>query len=239
MTQEGLPVAEFETVDQAVAALEAKDVELTKVKAKNQDLIGEKRDVQEKLRAFGEMSPSEAKRLSGLETELNTKSKNVDERLTALRTEFDGKLAAKDTEIASLTEGLSGATITTQAHEALAAFGGNADLLMDRIKRDTTLMEIDGKRVPVVVGDDGKPKVSPNPKTVGQPMTVRELVEDMSKDERLAGAFAGTGSSGGGAANQGHGGAGPVVVGASEVLAPTLDQLKAQESGALGVDLSR
>lgn len=117
---------EFESVEDAVKALEAKDGELAKLQAKNQELIGEKRKVQEQLRAFGDISAEDAKRLKGVEDELNTKAKSVDERLTALRKEFDDKLAAKDTEIAGLTEDLEGATIKTSALAAINDRKANA-----------------------------------------------------------------------------------------------------------------
>jgi len=71
---------------------------------------------------------------------------------------------------------------------------GNATLLMPHIRAKTKLVEEDGQFQVRIVDEQGNPRVNADGKYLG----IRELVSEMQSQDVFAGAFAGTGNSGGG-----------------------------------------
>jgi len=97
------------------------------------------------------------------------------------------------------------------ALEALAAHGGNAELLMPHLLGQIRAAEVDGQFVAQVVDASGAPRVSMKAGNTGD-MTVAELVEAMKAQDHFQPAFSGSGASGSGAAGSGGAGrAGGVV----------------------------
>jgi hypothetical protein len=71
---------------------------------------------------------------------------------------------------------------------------GNATLLMPHIRGKTKLVEEDGTFLVRVLDEQGNPRVNAE----GKFLSIRDLVSEMQGQDIYAGAFAGTGNSGGG-----------------------------------------
>lgn len=163
-------------------------------------LVGERNKLKEQVRAYGDLDAETARELASKREEIEAGAKDVDKRVTQLKADHDKIVQQLKSENASLKEGLDGALIDTAAHAAVAEFKGNAKLLMPLIRDRARVQEVEGKRMAVVLDEEGNPALAPGATKANERMTIKHLVESMSKDESLAGAFAGTGSSGGGAA---------------------------------------
>lgn len=161
--------------------------------------------LQGQIKNFGDLDPVKAREaLATIEKigkgESTEEVKAQIEAVTNQLTEkHQGELGERDTKIGTLTEQLSTALIDSAATSAIAEAKGNAKLLLPLVKSQVKLQEdtIDGKSVKVVrvMNERGEVRVSPKTNNQG-PMTVGELIEEMSKDKSLAGAFAGSGNSG-------------------------------------------
>lgn len=145
-----------------------------------------------------------------------------DELLEKERKKFETAQADRDTKIATLTASLERTLIESAAKSAIAQHGGDAELLLPHVTRSTKLIEHDGKHLAVVVDERGEPKLAPDAKNATEYMGIEHLVSGWKEGGKFAGAFAGTGASGGGAVSSGGGGrsAGPVkTVSESDFLA--------------------
>jgi hypothetical protein len=134
-----------------------------------------------------------------------------DELLDKERQKFKGTVEERDTRIATLTASLERTLIESAAKSAITQHGGDEELLLPHVTKATKLLEIEGRHVAVVVDEKGEPRLAPEAKNATDYMGIDHLVGGWKESGKYAGAFAGTGASGGGAPprNQGGGPPGP------------------------------
>lgn len=125
------------------------------------------------------------------------------------------EIQKREKEMERLRTALRQELVTGRATAALASAKGSVKLLLPHVERHATVTEVDGRFVPVVVDEEGHTRVGPS----GANMTFEELVAEMRANAEYAGAFEGTGSSGGGAPRS-AGGAGA----GSKTVIPAGDQ---------------
>jgi len=115
------------------------------------------------------------------------------------------ELAKRDDRIKALVAALETEMITAQATGAIAAAQGSVKLLLPHVRRQAKVIEEQGAFRPVVVGEDGHPRLKGD-----KEMTYEDLVAEMKEQDDFAGAFAGSGASGIGAlGSRGAGGSKP------------------------------
>lgn len=88
-----------------------------------------------------------------------------------------------------------------EARTALARAGANVDLLLPHVLKMVDVVEEDGQRKAVVLGEKGAPRLNDE----GAHMTISELVAEMAESEVYRAAFPGTVANGGGAAGNSAG----------------------------------
>jgi hypothetical protein len=125
----------------------------------------------------------------------------------------DKEIGVRDERLAAMQRSLDSALIESAATRAIGEHKGNAKLLLPIVNAATKIIEHDGGHRAVVLGSDGEPRLGPDHKTATDYMTVSQLVAEMKESGEYAGAFPGTGASGGGSsASQGSGGSGSRVI---------------------------
>jgi len=158
---------------------------------------------------YGDLKPEEVrkalKKLEELE-KIDPKSeagKLAEQQITAakqaLMQTHEAALNEKDTVIAKLDAALDDALVESAIANALAdgEVKGNPTLLTPLMRKHVTRKEADGVFKVVVVDKDGNPKVNGK----ADPMSVKEFALELKGDKQYAGAFEGSGHSGGGGSN--------------------------------------
>ena len=205
------------------------------------------------LKAEREAREATEKRFEGIDPEkvralMDADRKSEDDKARAagdyeklLKQERD-KFALELEKREGLTKGLrsdlEGALIDSAATKAISKFEGDAELLLPHVKASTKLIEVNGKHVAVVLDDAGEPRLAPDAKTATDYMGIEHLVGGWKEAGKFAGAFAGTGASGGGAsASTRNGGTGtPKRISLDESVRMPPDELKkGLQSGQLQV----
>lgn len=115
------------------------------------------------------------------------------------RDKFASELAKRDEGANGLKKSLEEALIDSAATKAIAKYEGDAELLLPHVKASTKLVEANGKYVAVVLDEKGEARLAPDAKTATDYMGVEHLIGGWKEQGKFAGAFAGTGASGGGA----------------------------------------
>jgi hypothetical protein len=185
------------------------------LKAKNTELLGKVKSLSEATKSFEGLDPQRAREaLAAAEKAEAERAKAVgdwDAREKALRDQFTQEhtkvLEPLMTKAQQLEADLFEAVAGRDAAEAISlpTVKGNAKLLMPIIRPELAVEVIDGRRVTVVKGADGKPRYHP---TTGALVTVADRLLELRALPEYGGAFEGAGGSGGGAT--GGGGAGGV-----------------------------
>lgn len=148
----------------------------------------------------GELDDTSKTRLAEKEKQLAQKFEDQRKQIEAnLGTERD---AWKKREGSLLTE-LQDSKVKSVVRAAIAENGGILELLEPLVSSRVKLVEEEGKFVVHVVGDDGRPLLSRKPGSSTEPMPIGEYVGILKSKSELAGAFKGSGSSGGGSGGSG------------------------------------
>lgn len=195
--------------DAVKAALETEAGGLKSALKKERDARGE---MEKQLRQFDGLDPAEIRKL------LDEKKKAEDEKAKAAgdfekllnqeREKFAKELKSRDDKTAGLQKSLEEALIDAAARKAIGA-DGDADLLLPHVQKVTKLVETNGRYVAVVLDESGEPRLAPDAKTASDYMGIDHLVKGWKDEGKFAGAWFGTGASGGGAApGKREGGAG-------------------------------
>jgi hypothetical protein len=140
----------------------------------------------EKVAEFETLDPKkEADRLAQVKIDAATK------QLVEKHNEETRNLKDRESKLRGTVQTL---TIDNVAIKALETHKGNVHLLLPHVQRQVRLKEADdGSFSQEVVDADGNPRIGD---AKGSPMTVDQLVEEMSKSEKFAQGFAGSGNSG-------------------------------------------
>jgi hypothetical protein len=118
----------------------------------------------------------------------------------ALTTTHETAIGEKDTKILVLDKALDEALVDSAITAALAdgEVKGNSTLLTPLMRKHVVRKEAEGKFTVVVVDVAGNPKVNGK----ADPMSVKEFALELREDKQYAGAFEGSGHSGGGGSNE-------------------------------------
>lgn len=195
------------------------DIEVGGLKRKNDELLGEVRKLKDGLEPWKGLDPAQVK--AAIEAQINAqaeqqkKAGDWDAREKALRDGFKlehdkvvGPLSQRVTEMESeLFEAVAG-------RDAVEAIGlptvkGNAKLLLPIIRPELGVVVVDGKRVTVVKGSDGKPRYH---STTNALVTVEDRLKELRALPEYAGAFDGSPGSGSGTRPTAGTGQGGVVI---------------------------
>ena len=159
-----------------------------------------------KIKKFGDLDPDAARTAIGRVAELEAidPKKEADKiaqvKIDAATRQLVEKhnqemqgLKDRESKLRSTVQTL---TIDNVAIKALEAHKGNVDLLLPHVQRQVRLKEADdGTFSQEVIDAEGNPRIGD---AKGAPMTVDQLVEEMSKSDKFAQGFAGSGNSGAG-----------------------------------------
>jgi len=164
----------------------------------------------------------------------------VAERLAEHHRKYKSDLAAKDQELTTLEKQLHNVVVEQAAIAAIGRAGASkhVDLLLPSVMGMIRSEMIDGKPTPVVVGENGTPRISL--KTGSRdPMTVDELLDEMKSQEAYAPVFPGSGNSGSGAPprTQGVERNGAVILTAEESRDPKKWQAARDQANERGVQV--
>lgn len=184
------------------------------LKAKNTELLDEKKTVQEQLKAFGDVTPDD---IAELRKKAEGKGSNTDaaKRVTELETQLEevkknakAEVEKAQTEAASARDSYVNSFLDSEIVEALARkeVDGSPVLLKSVMRGRMTAKEVNGKLVPVVLGEDGKTERIKD--SQGNPMTAVDLALELKEDPQYGRAFAPSGNSGSGADSNPTGGGG-------------------------------
>jgi hypothetical protein len=136
----------------------------------------------------------------------------VSERMAAAKQQLldkhTGDLKERDGKIGHLTKTVENLLIDNAATAALAEAKGSVDLLLPHVQRHTRVREMDGRYVVEVVDKDGNARIG---NSNGDPMTIKDLVQEMRQSETFGRAFEGTGNTGSGTRPNTGGGGSPQI----------------------------
>lgn len=104
-------------------------------------------------------------------------------------------LSGRDTKIKVLTDQIYKHVVESAATSAIAELKGVPDLLMPFVTKQVKVIEVDGQQIPRVVDDAGDIRYSG---VTGEPMTIKELVADMKKNDKYGRLFESEAASGAG-----------------------------------------
>lgn len=182
---------------QAVA--DAVAAEVAGLKAKNNELLGDKKTIAGKVSDL--QSQLDGYAAADAERERKTAAKKGDwEKLEAgLREKQAAELEVREGRITALTASLRKEMLEKRAVEAIAAAGGSAKVLKPHVLSALSIYEDEGQFSAVVVDEHGNPRLASDAKTATDFMTVADYVENLKGDPEFAGVFSGTGAGGGGA----------------------------------------
>ena len=192
-----------------------------------------RKEIEAQFKQFDGIDPDEVRKVLAdrvkAEQEKSRAEGDFEKLLTQERDKFAKELSLRDEGAKGLRRDLAGALIDSAATKAISKFNGDAELLLPHVQANTKLVEVNGKHVAVVLDEAGEPRLAPDAKTATDYMGIEHLVSGWKGAGKFAGAFAGTGASGGGAsASTRNGGAGtPRRISLDESVRMAPDELKA------------
>lgn len=171
------------------------------LKANQQDLLTEKKRLQDKLDALKDVDPEEYRKLKKqMDDEARKKAKDegdFETRERQLIEKHTQELEKEQKRSEKLQGALEEALIDSAAVKAIEKAGGNTTLLLPHVKdRVKIVEESDGSFSAQVVDAKGNPVVGDGK---GNPMSVEQLIGTMKEDAAFGGAFKASGNSGSGA----------------------------------------
>jgi hypothetical protein len=153
----------------------------------------------------------------------DAQKKEIEKRVNAVEERAKKAQQQLADENASLRKALDSEMITARAALAIGD-KGSPKLLMPHMERQATVVQLDdGRFVARIVDDDGEVRYNDK----GEPMTFDDLAVEMREQEEYAGAWFGTGSSGGGASRStaGSGRSKTIAAGDNDAFIGHLDDI--------------
>ena len=170
------------------------------LKSNNAAILAEKKRLQDQVKAFEGVDPEKArealKKLQDMDEEAARKAGDFESLKKSMQEGFDREKASLQTEISFRDSVLERSLIEAEAAQAMVPLKGSPKLLMPHVKAQTKVERTETGFVGRVI-DPATKQVRYNSK--GEPMTVAELVAEMSNSEDYAVAFKAEGIGGGGA----------------------------------------
>ena len=157
----------------------------------------------EKLKKYDGFDADEFKRLQVVEEKVKKDAElarsDFDRQFTEASEQYKTEIKLRDEKIAVQNADLQQALIDTQATIDIAAAGGSPQLLLPHIRAHTEIREVNGRHRALVIGDDGTPRLRKGATQGTDHLPLADYIAELKEDKQFAGAFAGTGASGGGA----------------------------------------
>jgi len=205
-----------------VAGFKSEDV--SGLKANAQRIKDEKRELAEKLKEYDGIDVEEFTRLKDAEVKAQEKAlkdsgdySKLTEQLNKAHSE---ELTKSKLRIEKLEKDFQNQSINGSAISAISEADGNSKLLLPLVKNQLKMVESDGVSYVVVTDEVGEPRLAKDAKTATDYMPVGELLTEMKGNDDYAGAFKGSGASGGGSRNsQQFKGGGKIQVSRNDPLA--------------------
>jgi len=165
------------------------------LKAKVDELLGEKKAAEKKAREAEEAARLEREELARKSGNVEELEKSWSEKYNRREAELNGTLEQERTTLSTQIRDLTVGRTATDIASALA-IPGSAKALLPHIERRLSVEQRDGKPVVVVLDQQGKLSAA----------TLDELKAEFANDTAFAPLIAGSKASGGGAAGAGGGG---------------------------------
>lgn len=182
------------------------DAEVGGLRAKNSELLGKVKDLSSALDPWKGLDPAKVKEVltahEETQAEQHKKTGDWEAREKKLRDDFK---AEHDKVLGPLTEQVR--TLETDLFDAIAVrdamdamvdpeIKANSKLILPLLRPELQVAVVDGKRVTVVKGQDGKPRYH---QTSGALVSVKDRLKELRAVKEYAGGFEGNGASGTGA----------------------------------------
>lgn len=188
MTDETKPAPTADDIAALRAELDKAQKGIEALKAKNEELLTEKKTAQQKAREEAEARQKAADEAAAKNGDVEALTKSWQDKLAKREAELCEAIKARDAQLVDLT-----VNATAQRIAADLAVPGSADVLLPHIK--SRLAYQDGKLA--VMDHEGKPSAS----------TVEELAKEIANDKRFAPLIVASMANGGGASGSKGGGA--------------------------------
>ena len=141
--------------------------------------------LQKRLDAFSGIDPEEHKKLAEAAKKADEEKlkaagnfdKLLEQRTTAMKADYDKKLADEAAKAALASKKLEQVLINDAISTAALAKGIRNSALPDVKNRGKVVFKLDGDKV-VAIGDDGQPRFD----TTGQPMTIEKWMDALATD---------------------------------------------------------
>lgn len=205
----GLEVADVGKLKSALASeRKAKAEYETRLKDYDGLDAAKAREALETLSQLGDI-----KELKSLDEKLAARERQLSEKFEAdrkaLEKKFGSEREALGKTVETLTGQLANTMIDSAASKAINDAKGSIELLLPIVKQSTRMRrdEKTGRVFVEIVDANGEVRPSPASGST-DPMTIKELVEELRNNPSYARAFDGTSSTGGGATGGGNGGSG-------------------------------
>ena len=155
------------------------------------------RDALKKIAELGDDADVKTKVNAAIENERKEMARKIEAEKRDLMAKYETDVKALSSHRTKLEAALHDALLKRSAMEALAAEGGDVDLLLPHTLQHLRVAEEGDSFAVHVVNSEGTPRISTTPGSQG-PMSVKELVAEMKADKRFLRAFEASGSSGSG-----------------------------------------
>ena len=141
--------------------------------------------LQKRLDAFNGIDPAEHKKLADAAAKAEEEKlkaagnfdKLLEARTTAMKTDYDKKLADETAKATVASKKLEQVLINDAISTAALAKGIKSSALPDVKNRGKVVFKLDGDKV-VAIGDDGQPRFD----TTGQPMTIEKWMDALATE---------------------------------------------------------
>jgi hypothetical protein len=197
-----------EITPEAFAELKA---ETERLATKNREILTEAKKAKEAVKRYEGVDPDEYKTLKQQAAEAAQRKALEEGNLESWKQQFVDQFNKEKEPILNENKSLRSAVeqylVDAQASSALAEAKGSPKVLLPHIKAHVRVMQEEGQFVARVVDGKGNPRIGD---AQGNPMTIKQLVDELKQDPDFARNFEGSGSSGGGAPRSNAGGGGGV-----------------------------
>ncbi|HEX7048648.1 MAG TPA: hypothetical protein VF188_00430 [Longimicrobiales bacterium] len=168
-------------------------------RAKN-ELLDEKKQLQAKLEAFGDLTPEKVEELrkaaEGKGASADKKVQELEAKLAEVSKAAQLEIQKAKDEAEKARQAYHNSFIEGEIVKALAEVKGSPKLLTDVMKRAVQVKEQDGKLAVVVLGKDGQPRIKDSQ---GNPFGLVDLAMELREDPEYGRAFEPSGKTGSGA----------------------------------------
>ncbi len=206
------------------------DKEVSGLKNKNTELLGNHQKLREQLEKFKDVDPEKYGELVKAQEELETKKAEDKGEFDKLKQQILEKHGEKEKgwkERESFLIGqLENNLVTAELTKAIVAKKGSPDLLLHALRKNVKVVEEDGRIVAKVVDENGTPRIASEK---GDPLGMDALVEEYYNNPVYQRAFDPSGTSGSGAPAGGGSGTG----GAKTISREAWSKLEGSEFNAM------